>query len=73
VYSDEVYLPNGRHGYAVHCDGTDHDMNDCRNHADKICAGPYSIEAQVGPPGDAPKGRDHRLMIIECGSPAAPK
>lgn len=75
VYADPVYVENGQ-GYAVHCDGTDHDMGDCRNLAGKMCAGPYSIQAQVGPLGNAATAHDpRRVMIIKCGAaaPAAVK
>jgi hypothetical protein len=73
VYSDPVYLPHGGTGYAVHCDGTEHDMDDCRKHAEQICRGPYNTVADAGPWGNGVPGQDqHRVMIVECGS-AAPK
>jgi len=59
VYADPVYVPKGHTGYAVHCEGTDHNMGDCRNLAQKVCQGPYNIQAQA-----------NRLMIIDCGSAA---
>jgi len=81
-----VTLPNGHQGYAVHCNGTHHDVGDCMNEAAQTCGGPYQVLTEngetVGSVGMAmPAGNGatavtvhgiHRTMIFECGAPAAP-
>lgn len=64
--SSELYLPDGRQGYAVSCDGNlvwdEVTWEACYKKASQICGDKGYEVAQTG----------DREMLIACGNPATP-
>ena len=68
VYADPLYSFNHHDKYAVHCEGTEHDMHDCLNYAQKICHGPYNVLGHNGPMDHGDADHNSRLIVAECAA-----